>query len=94
MACEEVTVDVVYALPARQHVVRLAVPAGTSLREAVERSAVLAEVPPAERAALRYGIHGVEFSPDTCVEAGDRVEIYRPLEADPKAQRRQRLGRS
>ncbi len=65
----------------------LKLPAGVTLAEALERLGVSAE------AASRAGIWGRRAAPDTPLHDGDRIECYRPLEADPKAARRARAGR-
>lgn len=82
-------VEVVYALPGEQVVVRLALPPGASAADAVERSGLPARFP--EIAAdAKLGIYGRIVPADTPLGAGDRVEIYRPLIADPKQARRRR----
>jgi hypothetical protein len=81
----------VFALPSTQRVVSLAVPAGTTLRQAVERSRVLDDVAAEVVSTLTYGVFGRALPPDALVRDGDRIEIYRPLALDPK-QRRRRAG--
>lgn len=92
MAESLITVEVVYALPERQRLIALEVEAGCTAREAVRRSAIAAEFPglDIERAAL--GIFGRAVAGDHRLAAGERVEIYRPLLADPKAVRRARAA--
>ena len=92
MAVERIRVEVVYALPDRQQVVVLDLPAGGSLRHALERSRLLEALTPAECAQLCYGIFGELAAPDTLLADGDRVEIYRPLYEDPKLIRRRRAA--
>ncbi|WP_275286679.1 RnfH family protein [Halomonas elongata] len=92
-----VNVEVAFALPHRQRVISLILPAGSSARAAV-READLAryfpDVPPEtfENAAL--GIFGKALrDPDQYVlQEGDRVEVYRPLRIDPKAARAARAA--
>lgn len=83
-------VEVVYALPSDQRLITLEVPAQTSAREAIERSGLLAEFPDLDPAACGVGIFSRPIDLDTVLSDGDRVEIYRPLQIDPKAQRRAR----
>lgn len=96
MAAERLAVEVVIAFDGWAQAVTLEVPAGTTLRGAVERSRIdLAEC--ARRAGLpaggwTFGIFGELLPPDTLLEAGDRVEIYRGLRDDPKAIRRRRAA--
>jgi hypothetical protein len=86
-------VEVVYALPDRQRVVTLALPeAGFTAQAAVERSGLLDEFPSLRDRPLVLGIYGTVCSPDRPLRNRDRVEIYRPLQVDPRAQRRERAA--
>lgn len=87
---EPFVVEVAFALPQRQKIVTLTVPPGTTARQAVELSGLVAEFPEIELADLKLGIFSKAVKPDAVLRAQDRVEIYRPLQADPKAVRRQR----
>lgn len=82
--------DVVLATPLEQRVVSLELPAGTTLRNALERSRLLDGLDAAELALLTFGIHGCRMPADTLLADGDQVEIYRPLVLDPKLRRRRR----
>lgn len=82
--------QVVYALPERQCVIDLEVPAGTTLRQAIERSRIGETFPELDLARSRIGVFGTVRSPGDTAQAGDRIEIYRPLTDDPKAIRRRR----
>ena len=84
-------IEVVYARPEEQAVVALSVPAGTTAAEAARRSG-LTERFPEIAAGAKLGVFGKVVAPDTPLAAGDRVEIYRPLVADPKQARRGRAG--
>jgi putative ubiquitin-RnfH superfamily antitoxin RatB of RatAB toxin-antitoxin module len=86
-----IEIEVVCALPMRNRIVRLAVPAGTTLRQAVERSAILRDFPELDPARCRYGVFGELRDPDAPLAPGERVEIYRPLSADPRQARRRRV---
>ena len=85
-----VEVEVVWAEPSRQVLRKVSVAPGTTLREVVERSGLCAEFPEAAERRLDLGVFGRRMDPDTPVQPGDRVEIYRPLLADPKESRRSR----
>jgi putative ubiquitin-RnfH superfamily antitoxin RatB of RatAB toxin-antitoxin module len=89
---EHITVEVAYALPAEQVIVKLDVPAGASLMQAVEQSGLLERFPEIDRANLKAGIFGKLKKTDQVLQAGDRVEIYRPLIADPKQVRKERAA--
>ena len=86
-------VEVVFALPERQRVVTLALPeAGLTAQMAVERSGLLDEFPELRDRPLVLGIYGTVCAPDRPLRDRDRVEIYRPLRVDPRAQRRERAA--
>jgi len=86
-----VRVEVVYALPEAQEVVALELPAGATVEDAIVASGIAIRHPGiATRPAA--GIHGRSVALDTILRAGDRVEIYRPLVADPKQARRARAA--
>ena len=90
MAGEKLKVQVVYALPDEQRVIAIEVPRGATLRNAVERSRIADNFPDLDLAVCELGVFGVVRNPGDLVAAGDRIEIYRPLEDDPKAIRRRR----
>ena len=87
MADGPIRVAVAYAERDRQTLIEVEVPQGTTAAEAVARSAIRLRHPgiPADAA---LGIHGRLVKPGQVLEAGDRVELYRPLPADPKERRR------
>ena len=93
---ESIAVEVVYALPERQKLLRLSVPRGTTAREAVERSGIAGYFPGLDLAAAPLGIFGKALAKpqERVLEDGERVEIYRPLIADPKEVRKQRAARA
>jgi putative ubiquitin-RnfH superfamily antitoxin RatB of RatAB toxin-antitoxin module len=88
---ESLRIEVCCALPQRQLLVALAVPPGTTLMQAAERANVLAEFPGLDLAQFKFGVHGKLRDAQDAVQAGDRVELYRELTADPKIARRQRV---
>ena len=85
-------IEVVYALRDEQALIALEVPEGVTARQAVERSGLAARFPEIDPARVKLGIFGCVTSADTILRDGDRVEVYRPLEADPKDARRTRAG--
>ena len=89
---EKIGVEVVYALHDKQELVGLRVAEGTTAREAVEASGVLAKFPEIDLAQNKLGVFGKLVKPDTVLRDHDRVEIYRPLIADPKEVRKQRAA--
>lgn len=89
-----IDVEVAYAEPHDQAVVSLKVPAGTSATEAVRRSGLLDRFPGIDLRKNSLGVFGVPVSPCAPLAPGDRVEIYRPLQVDPKEARRLRAARA
>lgn len=86
----DIRVQVCYARRDRQFLRELNVPLGTNLRTAIEQSRVLREAPEIDLAAFRVGVYGKLKTLETVLREHDRVEIYRPLIADPKESRRRR----
>lgn len=89
---EKIKVEVVYARPEEQALLSLEMEAGATLHEAVERSGILQHFPEIEPDKAKMGIFGKLQKADTVLRDGDRVEIYRPLIADPKEVRRNRAA--
>ena len=85
-----IEVEVAWAEPSRQVLRKVSVAPGTTLREVVEMSGLCADFPEAAERRQDLGVFGRRMDPDTPVRPGDRVEIYRPLLADPKESRRSR----
>ena len=84
-------VEVVYALAHEQVSVVLSLPAGSTAADAVHRSGLVGRFPEIARAP--FGVYGRVVAGDAPLCDGDRVEIYRPLMADPKQARRRRAAR-
>ena len=84
----KIPVEVAYASPDKQIIVRLDVPEGTNLSEAVQMSGILSEFPEIELTAKNVGVFSQRKALDYLLKANDRVEIYRPLLIDPKQARR------
>lgn len=89
---KEILVEVAYALPQQQVIVPLKVNAGTTAAEAVEASGLLRKFPEIDLSQNKLGIFGKLIKPDSVLRERDRVEIYRPLIADPKEVRRLRAA--
>lgn len=86
----QLQVQVCYATPEREILLDLSVPEGASLQDAIVQSGILRQMPEIDLAVSRVGIYGKLRPLDTVLRAHDRVEIYRPLTADPKESRRKR----
>lgn len=85
------TVQVVYATPDAQRIVTIELEPGLTAAEAVRRSKLVDEFPEIAARPLALGIFGSPVDLDHVLEAGDRVEIARPLERDPRELRRELL---
>ena len=83
----------VYALAHTQDLVALELGPHASVREAVESSGILRRHSELDGGNLRLGIFGKQVRPEQLLRDGDRVEILRPLAADPKEARRRRARR-
>ena len=83
-------VEVVYATRERQVLVRLDVEPGCTVGEAIERSGLAGEFPGMTVDPKAIGIFGRKVPATHRLAPGDRVEIYRPLIADPREARRRR----
>lgn len=88
-----IRVEVVYALRDEQVLLALEVEEGTTVRQAIEQSGITSRFPEIRVASERVGLFGTPARLDTKLKDGDRVEIYRPLIADPKTARRTRARR-
>jgi putative ubiquitin-RnfH superfamily antitoxin RatB of RatAB toxin-antitoxin module len=86
-------IEVVLATPARQVLLKIEVPAGCTVAEAIELSGIRSEFPNIEINPKALGVFSRKVAPEHILHAGDRVEIYRPLIADPKEMRKQRALR-
>ncbi len=87
-----ISVEVVYPLPQKQEVFAVKLPSGATVREAIESSGVLSKYPEIDLAKNKFGVYAKLAKPDAVLRDRDRVEIYRPLIADPKEVRKQRAA--
>ncbi|ELR66112.1 UPF0125 protein yfjF [Photobacterium marinum] len=92
MSSEEklIHVEVVYALPHVQRVIKLAITPDTKVQEIIEQSGVLEMYPEIDLKKNKVGVYSRNVRLDAMVHDGDRIEIYRPLIADPREIRRKR----
>jgi len=89
-------VEVVYATPLQQQICRLDMPDGSSARQAALASKLADKFPELDLSGCVLGVFGKRLqNPENyLVQAGERVEIYRPLLIDPKEIRRRRAVKS
>ncbi|WMT13677.1 RnfH family protein [Serratia fonticola] len=90
----EIRVEVVYALPERQYVRQIKLAAGSSVEQAILTSGLLELRSDIDLASNKVGIYSRPAKLSDELNDGDRVEIYRPLIADPKELRRQRAEKA
>ena len=86
-------IEVAYARPDRQWLLALEVAEGATAAAALLASGLLAECPELQIGEPVLGVWSRKVSADAVLEPGDRLEVYRPLQADPKTARRQRAVR-
>ena len=90
----QITIEVAYALPDKQLIKALEVPAGTTAHQAVKLSAISEAFDGTIAEDSPLGIFGKAVTRDHVLREGDRVEIYRPLIADPKEVRKERAAKA
>lgn len=90
----EIRVEVVYALPERQYVRQVKLAVGSSVEQAILASGLLELRSDIDLASNKVGIYSRPAKLSDVLNDGDRVEIYRPLIADPKELRRQRAEKA
>jgi uncharacterized protein len=83
-------IEVVYALPHEQVLLKIKLPQGATVAEAIKASGIVERHPEIDLAQNKLGIYGKLTKADAVLRDRDRVEIYRPLIADPKEIRRKR----
>jgi len=77
-------IGIAYALPQRQVWFDVNLPDGATIKDAIERSGILGQFPEIDLEQQKVGVYGKVSKPDTVLNDGDRVEIYRPITCDPK----------
>ena len=89
----KVQIEIAYATPQKQIILQREVDAGSHARDAVKASGIDQHFPEIDLESCDLGVFGKAVADDYEVGDGDRIEIYRPLIADPKEVRRQRAAR-
>lgn len=91
---EPLNIEVVYALPQKQTLLRLAVEDGCTVEQVIRQSGILTRFPELDLVQIKVGIYGHLVPLSQPLKSGDRVELYRPLTADPRQMRRKRAEMS
>lgn len=86
---DTIEVEVAYATPERQLILKVEVPQDTTAAEAIRLSGIEEQFPEIDLGKSRIGIFGKLCKTDRVLRSGDRVEIYRPLLVDPRVARRE-----
>lgn len=87
-----ITVEVVYARPGEQVLEQLSVAANSTVDVVLQQSGILERFPEIDLNVNKVGIFGKATTLSSNVVEGDRIEIYRPLIADPKEARKKRAA--
>jgi len=90
MSDRKIKIELVYALPQEQSLLSLEVPPASTIADAIVLSGLLEKYPEIDLEKGKFGLFGKLSKSDTVLREKDRVEIYRPLLADPKEVRRKR----
>ena len=87
---ETINIELIYIEPGGQNILKFGLPRGSDINMAIHRSGILEHFPEIDLAVNKVGIFSKIQKLDYILQDGDRIEIYRPLKADPKEARRQR----
>lgn len=90
----KILVEVAYATSKQQIITQVAVPEGASVEMAIRQSGVLDRFPEIDLSQQKVGIFSKPCQLERIVQTGERIEIYRPLSADPKTLRRIRAQKA
>jgi putative ubiquitin-RnfH superfamily antitoxin RatB of RatAB toxin-antitoxin module len=94
MMSHEIMVEIAYALPEQQVIIPIRMAEGTTAEDAIKASGIINKFPEIDLGINKIGVFGKLAKLDVVLRNLDRVEIYRPLVADPKEVRRQRANES
>lgn len=88
----ELNIEIVYALPDKQTLLAFKVPTETTVKEGIQQSGILDKYDELNLDELTVGIFGKKTKMDQTLREKDRIEIYRPLIADPKEVRKRKAA--
>ncbi len=91
---KQIRIEITYAKPDIQWLQETEVVAGTNLLDATRQSGITARFPEIDLDTVKMGIFGKIAKADRILQEGDRIEIYRPLIADPKEARKKRAAKA
>lgn len=87
---KKILIELVYALPDEQKILEIEVAPDTNVKQAIELSGILQQYPEIDLTKNKVGIFSKVTKLDTLLRERDRIEIYRPLIADPKEVRKKK----
>jgi len=90
----EITIEVIYALPTEQNIISIRVNKTCKVKEAIEKSGVLEKYPEIDLDEEKLGIFSKKCTLTDSLNDWDRIEIYRPLIIDPKQARKDRAEKN
>lgn len=90
----DMEIEVAYGTAEKQQLYRFRLPPNATARQAALAAPILRDFPEADPATAPLGIFGKAVKDDAPLQEGDRVEVYRPLLADPKEARRRRAAKA
>lgn len=91
---EQISIELVYALPQEQTLLAIDVDEGSTIEEAIRESGIMLSHPEIDLKKNKVGIWNKAAKLTQVLEEGDRIEIYRPLIADPKEVRKRRAEKA
>lgn len=94
MVSTKIKIEVVYALPKEQLIFTVELDSGATAEQAIEASGILVKYPEIDLKTNKLGVYSRLIKRDTELVDGERVEIYRPLIADPKEMRKRRAEKA
>lgn len=94
MSDSVISIEIVYGTPTQQKLSSFTVPSGSTIQEAIESSGFLSEFPEIDLNVNNVGIWNRSKKLSEVLKDGDRIEIYRPLIADPKEVRKRRAAKA
>ncbi|MEW6999785.1 RnfH family protein [Colwelliaceae bacterium BS250] len=94
MSLEQIAIELVYALPEEQTLMSLHVDQDSTVEQAITESGILLQYPVIDLTINKVGIWNKATKLTQVLEDGDRIEIYRPLIADPKEVRKRRAEKA
>lgn len=94
MSLEQIAIELVYALPEEQTLMALHVDIDSTVEQAITESGILVQYPVIDLAINKVGIWNKVAKLNQKLEEGDRIEIYRPMIADPKEVRKRRAEKA